>query len=479
MEETALASNAPAASTRDASAAGIRVDGASAGLRAHLANLGQLLGSHAGLAVCGLASLPILARNLGTEAYGRFSLFVLALGALSNLDVARPILVRELSRERGGARTDGPGASQLAASSAWVLTLIGAVIGGLLGGPWVALALAVSLHLHALTAASFAAFSADGRVGVAGSIRNVYWTVGLVSIVALSFVTTSMHAWIWVFTAASAATLITSQRLSSLAGSPFGAPSFSALRSVRVQASDVFLFAVASAVVSASDRFLLEGSADAASFGRYTAQYDIAVKINVLSTALCSVVYPSFSRMLAERSEAEATRRIVSLASRLAGLYFAGLLTLILFHRPILDLVLGQDFLGQDSLGGGATIVYPFLLVGIFIHLFGFLMTPYQRARGDFATHRRVYGAVAVLMIACGLVLVPRFGAMGALLTYMTARLAEISLVCIEARRAGRDEVPAWRLVALGLMVATLAAAAWATGPGALLDPAALLGWSR
>lgn len=472
------APTAPAGSTRDARRHAIFVEASNpapaGGLRAHLANLGQLLGSHAVVAAAGLASLPILARNLGAEVYGRFSLFLLALGILSNLDPARPILVRSLSRDAAGGSAARADAERLASSSAWLLTGAGALVGALVGGPWVAVALAVAVHLHGLTAAPFAALSAEERVGVAGTIRNACWAGALGAVVVSSFAGTSSHGWIWAFAAANGVILLLSRRAAGLRGIPFRPISLRALRQVRVEARDVLGFALASAVVSSCDRFLLDGSADEATFGSYTAQYDLAIKLNILSTALCAVVYPTFSRMLVERDEADAARRFVSMASRIAVLYFAGLLALIAFQQPVLELVLGADFLGPE-----ATLVYPFLLVGVFVHLFGFLVTPYQRARGDFASHRRSYAVAAGLMVVVGAVAVPRLGAAGALLTYMTGRLAEILLVVVEARRMDRAVLPGGRLVLLGAMAALLALAAWAVGPGALVDPPALVGWTR
>ena len=458
MEESALVPETQAGLGRAASRPrGEGVDAPMEGLRALVGNLAQLLGSHALVAAAGLASLPVLARNLGAEAYGRFSLFVLALGVLANLDVARPILVRELSR--GGA--DGPGtsdaeAADLAATSGWLLALPAAALGALVGGPLAALALAVSVHLHALTAAPFARLSAQGRVGLAGSIRNGFWAAALAVTVAASFRTTSAHAWLWAFAAANGLILWGSLCAAPGGVRPLRMPSLGALRRVRVQASDVLVFALASAVVASCDRLLLDATASDAVLGRYSAQYDLAIKLNIVSTALCSVVYPSFSRAFAEAGSLEASRRFVRLASRIAALYFVGLVALVLAHEPVTRLVLGAE-LGA----GDGPNVYPVLLVGVFIHLFGFLITPYQRARGDFRTHRIAYCASAAAMVAVGLWAVPRFGATGALVTYLTGRIAEVSLIVVEVRRLPREALAAWRVWALGAMVAAIAAIAW------------------
>ena len=60
-------------------------DGAHEGLRWRRLATGvsQLLGTHAITAFVGLASIPIVARNLGPAGYGQFSLFVLLLGLVA------------------------------------------------------------------------------------------------------------------------------------------------------------------------------------------------------------------------------------------------------------------------------------------------------------------------------------------------------------------------------------------------------------
>src|SRR5688572_27699073 len=111
---------------------------ATEGAQGHLLNFGQLVGSQVGVAIAGLVSLPVLARNLGPAGYGQFSLFLMGLGVLSNLDLARPILVRELARsgraddltvQDAAERMDRASARTLAVTSAFVLTLVALAVG--------------------------------------------------------------------------------------------------------------------------------------------------------------------------------------------------------------------------------------------------------------------------------------------------------------------------------------------------------------
>ena len=460
MEESVLAREASPNTPRPRRTAAEERTTSAHGARAQARSLGQLLGSQLVVSACGLASLPILARNLGPEAYGRFSVFVLALGVLSNLDVARPILVREMSRTDGDGSTgrDEP-ATTLAATSGWLLAAVSLGLGWVLGGPRVGGVRAAATFLHALTAAPFARLSAAGRVGVAGAVRNGFWALALVVVVALSFTTTAPHAWVWAFLGANALILTVLLRIAPSSSPTLRAPRARAFVGFSSWSTDVLLFALAAAVVTSCDKLLLQGNASEASFGRYAAQYDLAIKINILSTALSSVLYPAFSRLYADRGDAAASEHFLRVSGRIAACYFVGIAALIALHEPILRLVLGEGFAAGFA-AGGELQVYALMLVGVFVHLFGFLITPLQRARGDFRTHRSVYVVSAALMIVGGLFAIPAYGPAGAVVAYLTARTAEVALVAYELRRATPGPLRTRSILGFIAMLGTLIALA-------------------
>jgi len=442
------------------------------GVRGHLLNFGQLVGSHIGVAIAGLVSLPVLARNLGPAAYGHFSLFMTGLGVLSNLDLARPILVREFargSRTKGTVAQDPSGrlsrdeARTLAVTSACLLAFLALAVGLVTVDSVTAAVLAASVLLSGAASAAFAELSADGRVGLAGSIRNGCWAGALVATALASFTTTTPHAYIWAFLAANLAILTFYQRaVRSALGALFVRPSLRALQARRALAIDVGAFAGASAVVASADKVMLANSASATEFGHYAAQYDLATKVNVISTALGSMLLPAFARLHGEHGELATATRFVRVASWIALGYFLGIGLLIVFHAQFAALVLGEDFART-----GEHLVYVLLLVGVFIHLFGFLLTAYQRACGDFRTQRVAYIASAMLMLIVGALTVPTYGALGAVMTYLTGRTAELVLVAVEVRRFPRAALPRWRVVTLLAMTAVLAlGAGWAFTAG-------------
>lgn len=420
--------------------------------RALFVSLTQILGSNALVGLAGLATLPILARNLGPATYGRFSLFVAILGVLSSLDFARPVLVRELA---AGAPPDaGRRLERLSPTSALLLAPLSFAAGLALDGVLVGVALAAGASLYALASTPYARLAADGRVGAASAVRNVLWTAALGAVAFFTFDAPSFHAVVWPFVAANAAILVALGRLAApAAGLSVAAPSLSVLREHASAARDVIGFGAAGAVVVAADRALLARAAPAAELGHYGAQYDLATKVNILSTALGTVLYPLLARLHRERGFEAAARTFVRLASWIALGYFVLLAALIVFQREVVLVVLGPDFERQAA-------VYGPLLVGVFLHLFGFLVAPWQRACGDFGTQRRAYGWAALLMVAVGLVAIPLWGARGAVLTYLVARTAELVLVASVVRSLPRAVLPRRRVALLAAMTLALAALA-------------------
>ncbi len=412
-------------------------------------SLAQLLASNALIGVTGLACLPVLFRNLGAASYGQLSLFLTLLGLVGSLDVARPTLVRELSRDGGSARLDE--LLPLVGSSQWIFAPLALVAGGALFGPAAAIALATGTWLFVAASAPYAALAAEGRVGLAGGVRNVAWAAAFLTATGLSFLELPSHAPLWPFVAANLAVLLVNRRL---CGSPgpalFHRPRLGVWRRFQAQSLDILGLSLAVAVLVSTDRLLLEEHASGEVFGHYAAQYDLAIRLNMLSTALGTVLLPALSRRVAGEGFEEAARAFVRQASWIVSGFFLVVVALLLLEEQVLRL-----FLGAPALE--AARVYPLLLLGVFVGLSGHLLTPWQRSIGDFRTHRRIYALAAVLMLAVGLHAVPRFGALGALATYAAARSADLLMLAAEVRRLPRRVLPAWRLGLLAAMVVALA----------------------
>jgi O-antigen/teichoic acid export membrane protein len=216
---------------------------------------------------------------------------------------------------------------------------------------------------------------------------------------------------------------------------------------------DLLGFNLAMAVIVCADRVLLKRSAGPAEVGIYLGCLDLALKLSVVGGILGTVLYPLLASELNGPRAERAPRRFLRLARRILLVFFFVVLVLILADRDVVRLVLGPAYEKAHGL-------FSLALVGVFVHMLGFLITPWQRARGDFASQRRAYGLSAFLAVGAGLALIPGFGVRGAIVAFLCGHTAELLLLAAEVRATPRSLLPVRDLVALGTMIVLLLALA-------------------
>ncbi len=417
------------------------------------------------LGVVGIASLPILARNLGPSEYKDFSLFVILLGVVSYQDFARSLLVSALSRNDA---TEAE-VSALARVSLVSIALLALVLGAVLLEPQSAVSLFIAAVFFGLSSRNFAAMSAAGRVASASALRNFSHALAFGGAAVLSLF--AVNSWMYTgpFVLAQVALFVVYgrwERRAPAVAVPVGrswlarVTGLGALRAsaewprFRRDMLDMWTFNLMASALMAVDRLFLPRFSSDAVAGLYNAHCDLAIKLNILSSAIGGVLLPMLARTSVTTGENAAARRLVRTANWAVPTAFAAVFVLILFHGELVGWILGADFLEGAHR-------YAWLLCGVFLQFFGFLVTPWQRARGDFTTQRRVYTRTAIATLAVGAILIPRFGADGAVATFLVARLAEVQLLVIESWRLESSILPRWKpILALGLALALFALAA-------------------
>ena len=433
---------------------------------AWLAGAGHALASQVLLGLVGLLTLPVLGRQLGPAAYGDFSLFVTLLAAVTYQDVARQLLIHEHAHERH-APGDLEALSRL--STTWILALA-TLVGACVLTPPSAAALALVALFHGLASRDYATLSVRGRVGVATATRNFAWAAAFVLVALLSLGTRSTLAQTLPFVAAAVAIRVLYRELvgaERTASSVTQAPGRWLARrcgwaharnserwpAYKRAALDLLGFTLASSAIAALDRILLDKTVGGDELGLYCGAADVALRVHVVSSAVSAALYPALATTLSKHGYEAAARHWVRIASYGVATYFVGFVALLVFGERLLQALLGPAFAASWP-------VFALLVVGLFVHSFGFLLTPWQRAQGDFGTQRRAYGRAALAMLLVGSLTVPLYGAIGAALAYLVARLAEVQLVIREVRRLPRGLLPAGRLIAAATMVVALGALA-------------------
>jgi len=417
---------------------------------------GAVLGSHAAAALIGIVSLPLLARTLGPEAYGRLSLFLTLLGVVTYQDFLRPLLVRALAV----ADAEDEKLRALSTCVAWSLGIGAAFVAAFLFPPVVAALFAIAVLAHGLASIGWARLSLQGGVARAALIRNVAWgsAAGASAWIASTIENVGLALVVAPFCAANVVTLFayafhTNVRTKRATSNTLFSSAMRAWSEHRTAIGGLIGFGLANALVISADRLIAERYLDARDFGLYSGCADLASKLALVGTALGTVLYPSFARRAG--AGVDEARRFVSISTRVMLGWAVVIALLVAFSGAIVTLVLGPEF------ASGAWICAA-LFAASFVHMTGFLLTPWQRSRGEFVAQTRAYAIAGVAMIAVGVALVPVLGIAGAVLCACTARVAEILLLSGELPRLPRGILPGRTVATFALLAFSIAVlAAW------------------
>jgi O-antigen/teichoic acid export membrane protein len=211
-------------------------------------------------------------------------------------------------------------------------------------------------------------------------------------------------------------------------------------------------FGMANALVISADRLIAERFLDANTFGLYAGCADLAAKLAIVGSALGTVLYPSFARN-SDGSDDE-SRRFVAIASRVLLAWAAIVAVLVVAASPLVEVVLGAEY------AGGAWVCAA-LFAASLVHMLGFLVTPWQRARGEFLAQTRSYAVAGIAMLVVGCALIPVLGIAGAVACACTARLAEIQLGVREMMAMPRRILTARHVGSLSALAVGIALLAW------------------
>jgi len=330
--------------------------------------------------------------------------------------------------------------------------LLGFWLIGTAGG----LALTTVALAQSIAAPAYAAGALQGRIGVLHAARNVLWASSYLATALLSLWLKNEVAFALPFAVAGVATSIV--WLNKGAGSRIPRPWMLSYprgidRDLIRDGMSVQIFNVAAAAVSSLDKVWMRLSIDARELGQYLAQSDLALKMNMLGTALGNVLYPSLSRKIAEEGVESVAPRFARLFSGVMVVYGVLILALMIVGRTIIAWFFGDAYLSVHP-------IYSIILIGAYLQMIGFLLTPWQRACGEFSMSRNAYMVSLAVMVVVGAIVVPAFGMLGGAMVYLSGRTADVALLAMEWRQLWKSTVVRWSApVAGGLLVAMSAAA--------------------
>lgn len=184
-------------------------------------------------------------------------------------------------------------------------------------------------------------------------------------------------------------------------------------------------------VISGSDRVILTWLLDEAATGIYASGYDLGFQsLTLVLVVVNTAAYPLVVNALERKGEDAARRQLRQNGEAILSLALAGAACLVIIGSPLIELVLAVEYRdGAKSIF--LLVVVSSALAGIKSYYFDIA---FQLAR---ATHWQVVsvGVAAVVNVVLNLLLIPRFGILGAAWATVAAYAAALIISVLTGRR--------------------------------------------
>lgn len=400
----------------------------------------------------GLASLPLIARGLGTERLGLLGLGWVVLGYVGVFDLGMGRAVT-----RAVAYAQGRGLAAQIPAVTWSAVSV-QVITGLIGGgllvtltPRLVDILDVAPHLRTDATSTFRILAvAVPLVLIAGSFRGVL--EGSRRFDLASFVSAPGSALNFALPLLGA---ISGWRLSTILWTLVGARCLSLagyavlaaglvpalmreIRPTRDAFGQLWRFGLwttvsgtMAPVLDQLDRVLLGAWTGVANVGYYTPSQELVLRTRVLPTALASALFAEFS-MLAGQADRRESQEYYSGAIRALAVILGPLtLALILLGPDLLHLWLGEEFARRSA------AAFRFLAAGVLLNALAHVPHAYLFGVNRPDIPAKLYLLELPIMLSLAWLLVPRWGIAGAGMTWAARAALDAALLFWAAERHG------------------------------------------
>ena len=387
-----------------------------------LGSFASIIGSQLALGVVGILTLPFVARSLGVEKYSEFSFFLVITGIISSLEFGRVLLIKEyVSKD-----------AEILGDLVWVslvniiaTTVVSLIAGLMLLSPKNAVILAAIGMFQAMAAPGYARLASNEQIGRAVTIRNIAWAGAYLICAVGTYYARASFPYAFPFLAANMLVYGVYRTLYAHPATKMNRFSWLRIKPYMGQAANIYGFNLTAIVNGSTDRMLLQRNTPTAMFSQYMAQSDLAVRLDLISTAIGRSIYPFMVAIYHEKGIAETLREFRKVYWIAFTAYLVAVSIAMLFHRGIIGIVFGREFVGSIN-------VYPLFMLAFFLNLYGYLFVPLSQAMGDFQSSRKVSSLVALVVLGLGFALVPIFGAYGAVGAFLAGRTTGL-IVAVKA----------------------------------------------
>jgi len=405
------------------------------------------------MALAGFLAFPLIARAVDPEIYGRFSIFLVLLGALTNLEFGRTLFTKSLpliSDENNGVLPR----SFLALSylNTGIISFLAFIIVSVVLDVRIGFGTAAAVCFYCAAAPSFAIQSRKDQIHIALLIRNISQASAFFGVLAgVTWIGPNFPFWL-PFVAANLLIFFLYQLREKVFIFSYGVdPKDIHFLQLVKNGSQIVFFNISGLILTAFNRSVLKATIPQFQFGQSSAQADFGLRLNMISNAVSNFVYPIFIRRAATGDQYQAERALrltlVGLHLLMAPVFLAA----IYYSTQIVIFFFGANYAFDFN-------VMALALASVYTGFASFIIVPWERSKGRFADSAIYYGATAVLVVGLSLWLIPTHGVMGFLITMLVARLGGVLLYLrslIDCTRPKESSVLVSIIVALYAVVIT------------------------
>ncbi len=259
------------------------------------------------------------------------------------------------------------------------------------------------------------------RVGFTMIVRSGGWILFYVSYILYATVGASFE-WYAMSVAGMNGFLLIIYRIANSDQPRAGKFHLNIIREMTIKIRQVIMFNFCITLMRSLDRLFISRVLPLRLLAHYSVQYEFGFNWNTLVHTAGRVLYPHLSRRMTDEPLALILACWVHINKLIFFTVFSLTLAGFAFSEKIIGLYAGVIYTEHHY-------VFRFVMVGVAITALGLMAAVFQRVQGDFASQEKAYIIGALTGILLVYPLVSRFGLQGAILVYLSVKIADIILI--------------------------------------------------
>jgi O-antigen/teichoic acid export membrane protein len=370
-------------------------------------------------ALTALISIPILTRSMSVEDFGHIALIFMVIGVYSIFDSTRDAVIYEINNNNN---------TEVVLKSSVTVNIFISILSSILMATLFKLSgwldnseiigiIAINL-LFFSSSTRYSYMESCGYVGAVSLIKSFSFFLIYVLFIFLAVNRYEQNLYLMFTPLVYVLAYIFIVKWSNKHGYKVGSGSTETLKILIEKTKKTFIFNLWSGVYYYIDRFLLRWFHGDISLGFYTPAYEVVGKVNILTSVVTRVLYPSMlDSHITNKSDL-----ITSWLYFIIFVQYTFFTCISYFSAELLTLYVGEKYAKYDYL------ILLFSL-GSMMNITGYFGSLIARVNGDFSMQNKIYKDVFFVGVIPSIIIVYLYGVIGAAISFFLFRACDVILL--------------------------------------------------